>query len=930
MHPPAGQPRTGKGMERNLFKYIWRHSWRDQAYILVIVVLLQVFYFISLDLPKRVVNDGIRGQAFKNDNGDVIHQTIPFLHLGIGPYPKLGIPEITLFPGFPLDQQNYLFALCFAFLFFVVLNGWMKQWVNTSKGRLGERMLRRLRFELFDKVLQFPLSHFRKVKQAEVATMIKDEVEPLGGFIGDAFIFPAQQIGTALTALYFIFLQSFSLGCVTLGVLAIQMVVIPKLRVKVRMLGRQRQLTARALAGRIAEAVDGTIEIHTNDTSNFERADIVDRLGKIFLIRFELYQRKFFVKYLNNMLASATPFLFYLIGGYLALHGKFDTGSLLAAIVAYKDLPDPIKQLIDWDQNRQDVQIKYDQVMEQFSPDGMLPAELQSLDADTNIDHAAVTLSHVALADESGARMVEDVSLDVPADSQIAVIGPGASGKEYLGMLLGRVVPPTAGQLRYGDRELQMLPESITGRRFGYVGDESYMFPLSLRDNLVYSLRHRPVAPANYDGDKLRHYERHVRETLRAGNPVLDPAADWVDLESAGLRDMAELDARLIGLLGDMEFDEDVYQFGLRGRLKPKRDQELSAAILEARANLRERLETPGMAALVDHFDPAQYNKNMTVAENVMFGTAVGPAFAPEDLATNPYLHEVLRTTGLEDSLVTMGFKIAETMVEIFADLPAGHPFFEQYSFISADDLPRYRELTQRLGKSSNPKTGAMAAEDRRRLVALTFPYIEARHRLDLIDEAMERRLLDARRAFASGLPPDLKASIEFYDPAVYNTQASVQDNMLFGRLVYGQAQAAQKVGRIVAEVVDNLKLRPRIIEVGLDYNVGAGGKRLSAAQRQKGALVRALIKQPRLLILNNALAVFDDQTQRRLTERLRKMMAGGGMVLITDNVALARMFDKIVVMKDGRVVEQGGVRELDRDGSRFREIAGTVAAAAE
>jgi putative ABC transport system ATP-binding protein len=49
-------------------------------------------------------------------------------------------------------------------------------------------MLRRLRYELTDRVLRFPLIHFRKVKQAEVATMIKDEVEPLGGFIGDAFI----------------------------------------------------------------------------------------------------------------------------------------------------------------------------------------------------------------------------------------------------------------------------------------------------------------------------------------------------------------------------------------------------------------------------------------------------------------------------------------------------------------------------------------------------------------------------------------------------------------------------------------------------------------------------------------------------------------------------------------------------------------------
>ncbi len=223
-----------------------------------------------------------------------------------------------------------------------------------------------------------------------------------------------------------------------------------------------------------------------------------------------------------------------------------------------------------------------------------------------------------------------------------------------------------------------------------------------------------------------------------------------------------------------------------------------------------------------------------------------------------------------------------------------------------------------------------MSDDDRRRLVALTFPYIEARHRLDLIDVAMERRLLDARRAFASNLPEALKASIEFYDPSVYNTQASVQDNMLFGRLIYGQAQAAQKVGRLIADVVKTLKLRSRIIEVGLDYNVGAGGKRLSATQRQKGALVRALMKNPRFIVLNNALAVIDDQAQRRLTERLRKLMSGAGMVLITDNIALARMFDTIVVMKDGRIVEQGGARELDRDGSRFRELAGTVAAAAE
>src|SRR5262245_36997429 len=359
-------------MEDSLFRYIWRNSWRDQSIILGIVVIAQVFYFISLDLPKQIVNQAIQGEAFADGN-----VTAKFLHLTVGPIDSIGLPEFTLFPGFELERVPYLVALCFSFLFFVVLNGWLKQLVNTEKGRLGERMLRRLRYELYDRVLRFPITHFRKVKQAEVATMIKDEVEPLGGFIGDAYITPAFLGGQALTALYFIMIQSVWLGLISIFVLSVQRVVIPLMRMPILRLGKARQITARALAGRIAEDVDGTVEIHSNDTSAYERADIVDRLGDIFWIRFELYQRKFFVKYINNMLSQTTPFLFYLIGGYLTLTGRFDVGSLVAVIGAYKDLPSPIKELIDWDQQRQSVQISYGQVIEQFTPSGMLPEELQ-------------------------------------------------------------------------------------------------------------------------------------------------------------------------------------------------------------------------------------------------------------------------------------------------------------------------------------------------------------------------------------------------------------------------------------------------------------------------------------------------------------------------------------------------------------------------
>src|SRR4051812_41248192 len=248
-----------------------------------------VVYYLSLDLPKTIINKAIQGDAFKKD-------------------------ATTHWLGMDLERLPYLLALSVLFLGLIVLNGWLKFQINTMKGWMGERMLRRLRYTLFDQILRFPLARFRRIKAAEMATMIKDEVEPLGGFIGEALITPLFLGGQAVTAMFFILYQHWALGLVALAVVAVQAVVIPRLRKRLLVLGRERQLTARALAGRIAETVDGAAEIHANGTSNYERAEISARLGRIFRIRFEFYQRKFLIKFLNNILSQATPFLFYTVG----------------------------------------------------------------------------------------------------------------------------------------------------------------------------------------------------------------------------------------------------------------------------------------------------------------------------------------------------------------------------------------------------------------------------------------------------------------------------------------------------------------------------------------------------------------------------------------------------------------------------------------
>lgn len=902
-------------MQRNLFTYIWRHSRPEQVVILGLVVLAQIFYFLSLTVPKDIVNNGIQGNAFKHS------KTIPFLVWELDLSAILPGKVLRIFDGFQVDQLGYLVVMSFVFLAAVVINGQFKKTINTQKGRMGERMLRRMRYELYDRILRFPAAHFRKVKQAELATMIKDEVEPLGGFIGDAFVQPMFLGGQALTAIFFIMLQNWLLGIIVVALLAVQMVIIPRLRRPVLILGRERQISARQLAGRIAETADGVHEIHIHGAANYERADIAERLGKIYKIRFDLYQKKFVAKFWNNILSQATPFAIYLIGGYFAITGHMDVGAVVGVLLAYKDLPSPIKELIDWDQQRQDVQIKYEQVIDQFQPEGMMPQELQALpEGPPPPLGKELALAGVTVSEDGRVKQLDGVSMVLPTCTKTAVIGGSSSGKDVLGQVLARLTLPSSGSIKLDGNDFFQLPEYVLGARTAYVGQETYLFPQSVRDNLLFGLKIRPITPANYDDAVKAERDAFWEESVRAGNPPFDPNADWIDYELAGATGPADLLPRVVEVLHQVELDEDIYALGLRGTIDAALRPDLAERFLKARHELHGRLKDPSYAGLIETFNGDRYNRNLSVAENILFGTPLGKELSGDSIAFDPYMQSVLKATGIELDLQRMGLTIAETMVELFSGLSPDNPLFEQYSFISADELPNVRLLLQRLGGKG---IDAVPEADRPRLMTLPFRYIEARHRLGLVDAAMEERLLTARHAFAEGLPAPLRGAVEFYDFQRYNSAATLQDNILFGRLVYGQAQGEQRIGTLISDVLTELGLRNSVVEVGLEYNVGVGGKRLTASQRQKLGIARALIKRPQLLIVNEAVAAFDARTQDRIRDNILAAAKKDdrGVVWIANRPSQAEPFEQIVVMQGGRVVAQGAPSELAAKGGLYAEL---------
>src|SRR5947209_10713117 len=581
------------GLDSSIYGYILHYSLREQIYLVVVTLISFPFLYYSLDLPKLIVNRAISGKDFPQK-----------------------------FMGWEFDQIPYLLVLCCIFFALVLINGWFKLHLNVRKGQVGERMLRRLRYQLYERVLRFPLHHFDRTATGQVIAMMTGELEPVGGFIGDAFALPISQGGTLLTIFVFMFVQDPMLGAAAVAFYPLQGYLIPKMQRIIRRLGRERVRKVRVLSDRIAETIAARGEIRANDAAAYQLTDLSHRLGEIYDIRFEIYNRKFFVKFVNNLIGNLTPFLFFLIGGYFVIKGQLSWGALVAVLAAYKELSSSWKELLNVYQNQQDVAIKYEQVVEQFQVPEMLDKRLL-LDEPEHVEPFAgdVAATSLGVTDSDGIHLLEGVNFDFPLGTDVAIVGQSNSGRNLVPQLFARLVMPTSGRLVIGDIDLNNVPLAVSGRRIGYVGPLTYLFSASVRDNLLLGLRHRPNREPDDGSAGEPSRSRAIEEARQSGNIDYDIAADWVDYRQAGVADAAGLELRILEVLRLVDLEEEVHLFGLRGRLDPDRQSGAARRVLEARRVLAERLEASDLAHLVERFDPERYNTNSPVSANLLFGT---------------------------------------------------------------------------------------------------------------------------------------------------------------------------------------------------------------------------------------------------------------------------------------------------------------------
>jgi ABC-type multidrug transport system fused ATPase/permease subunit len=151
----------------------------------------------------------------------------------------------------------------------------------------------------------------------------------------------------------------------------------------------------------------------------------------------------------------------------------------------------------------------------------------------------------------------------------------------------------------------------------------------------------------------------------------------------------------------------------------------------------------------------------------------------------------------------------------------------------------------------------------------------------------------------------------------------SLRENLLAGRpdAPWADVEAACEIAGVTAFAAE--------LPDGWDTTIGERGVNLSGGQRQRVALARALLSDAPVLVLDDPLSAVDTETELRIVGRLRGALAGRAVLLATQRLSTLALADRVAVLEEGELVEEGTAAELLARGGAFAALFGEDAVAA-
>lgn len=160
-----------------------------------------------------------------------------------------------------------------------------------------------------------------------------------------------------------------------------------------------------------------------------------------------------------------------------------------------------------------------------------------------------------------------------------------------------------------------------------------------------------------------------------------------------------------------------------------------------------------------------------------------------------------------------------------------------------------------------------------------------------------------------------LRSQIGYVPQDVFLFSDTIANNIAFGN----KAMSTEEIQKAAedADLLNNIK----DFKNGFETRVGERGITLSGGQKQRVSIARAIAREPKILILDDALSAVDTKTENAILNAMQRIMQGRTSIIISHRVSSAKLADKVVMLDDGEVVEQGTHDELLSKGGAYKEL---------
>ncbi len=161
----------------------------------------------------------------------------------------------------------------------------------------------------------------------------------------------------------------------------------------------------------------------------------------------------------------------------------------------------------------------------------------------------------------------------------------------------------------------------------------------------------------------------------------------------------------------------------------------------------------------------------------------------------------------------------------------------------------------------------------------------------------------------------NLRGQIGYVPQDVFLFSDSIWNNIAFGSTGLTKEQIIQAAKD--ADVYENIQRFPQ----GFETRLGERGITLSGGQKQRVSIARAIVRNPKIVILDDALSAVDTKTENAILNSLKKIMEGRTSIIISHRVSSAKLADKILVLDEGRIIEQGSHNDLLAMNGVYKEL---------